>query len=276
MVGGKMISIDEKEFIKLVDYIKSNFGINLIQKKTLVEGRLNNYISECGFNSFSAYLDKVFQDRTGKEITNLINKLTTNHTFFMRESQHYEFLVKTILPYLEQTVKDKDIRIWSAGCSSGEEPYTTAMVLMEYFGDKKTYWDTRILATDISQNVLGQAISGIYPAAEVEELPSMWKLNYFTKIDKESYRISDKIKDEVTFRIFNLMSGSFPFKKRFHLIFCRNVMIYFDQPTKEVLFKKYYDFTEPGGYLFIGHSESMGKENPGYNYICPAIYRKPL
>lgn len=269
-----MITIQEKEFLKLVDYIQDNYGINLHQKKTLVEGRLSNVVAEMGFDNFDAFLKYVFSDNTGKEVTMLVNKLTTNHTFFLREPQHYDFMVKTILPHLEKTLKDKDLRIWSAGCSSGEEPYTTAMVLADYFKDKKKLWDSRVLATDISQNVMEIALNGVYPSIEVDPLSSMWKLNYFTKIDKDNYRLNDEIKKEVIFRLFNLMNPAFPFKNKFHIIFCRNVMIYFDVPTKAALFKKFYEYTEPGGYLFIGHSESMGKENPGYEYVCPAIYRK--
>lgn len=272
-----MIPIKDKEFIQLVTFIKENFGINLFQKKALIEGRLSNVIAEKGFNNFSDFLNFAFADKTGKEITQLINKLTTNHTYFLREPQHFEYLMKHILPYLESNLKEKDIRIWSAGCSSGEEAYTIAMLIQDYFKENKILWDSRVLATDISQKVLETANSGIYPSSEIENLPSMWKLNYFTKIDNnDNYKIKEEIKKEIIFRIFNLMEKSFPFKKKFHVIFCRNVMIYFDQQTKAELFKKFYEFTEPGGYLFIGHSESLGKENPGYNYILPAIYRKGM
>ncbi len=269
-----MLIIKEKEFSDLVSYLKDNYGINLSQKKTLIEGRLSNHIADKGYSDFSEYLNFLFSDKTGKEMGVLINKLTTNHTFFLREPKHYDFLRDSILPTLTQNIRDRDIRIWSAGCSSGEEPYTTAMLLDEYFKDQKKSWDLKILATDISARVLESAVNGIYIPEALENIPSIWRINYFTKLDDGRYKICDKIKNEVIFRIFNLMEKQFPFKRRFHVIFCRNVMIYFDQETKREIFRKFYEYLEPGGYLFIGHSESMGKENIGFKYVMPAIYQK--
>lgn len=231
-------------------------------------------LTEKGFNNFREYLDHVFNDMTKTELTELINKLTTNHTFFMREANHFEYFKKNILPYLEANVKEKDLRIWSAGCSTGEEPYTLAMIMEDYFQGLGNTWDKKILATDISVNVLEAAERGIYPAQALDNIPPTWKLNYFSKQNSESFRVSEKIKDEVIFRMFNLMDEVFPFKKRFHVIFCRNVMIYFDHRTKMELINKFYSITEPGGYLFIGHSESISREENPYRYIMPAVYRK--
>jgi chemotaxis protein methyltransferase CheR len=269
-----MISIADKEFNELTSFMKDNYGINLTSKRTLIEGRLGNVILEKGFNTFSEYLKFVFSDPTKHEITKLINKLTTNHTYFMRESNHFDYFRDKVLPFIVLNNKQKDLRIWSAGCSSGEEPYTLAMLLAEYFGVEKPLWDSKILATDISVKVLDIAEKGIYSEEAIEKLPPMWKMNYLTKVGKESYRVDDKIKNEVIFRIFNLMEEKFPFKKKFHTIFCRNVMIYFDQKTKNELINKFYELTEPGGYLFIGHSESINRAETNYRYIMPAVYRK--
>lgn len=269
-----MITLKESEFKKLTLYMKSNYGINLTEKKTLIEGRLSNLLIEKGFSNFSDYIEYAFSDLSGKEITTLINKLTTNHTFFMREVSHFDYFKNTVLPYLEQTSKDNDLRIWSAGCSSGEEPYTLSMIIADYFANDKIYWNTKILATDISVKVLQMAESGIYPDEAITNIPTYWKLNFFTKVDSKNYQISNEIRNEVIFRIFNLMDARFPFKKKFHVIFCRNVMIYFDQKTKIELINKFYDITEPGGYLFIGHSESIIKGDTKYNYVMPAVYRK--
>jgi chemotaxis protein methyltransferase CheR len=269
-----MIRITEREFSHLIHYIKNTYGIDLIKKKTLVEGRLGNVISDKGFDSFSAYFDHVYSDQSGKEATFLIDRLTTNHTYFMRESMHYEYLQKTVLPYLEEVAEDKDLRIWSAGCSSGEEPYTTAMILQEYFKQDFMKWDAKILATDISVSVLNMARQGIYSGASLKNLPDAWKKKYFHQEDQEVYRIANRIKDEVIFRSFNLMNKRFPFKKKFHIIFCRNVMIYFDRQTKLDLIDRFYNQVEWGGYLFIGHSESIPKEDTKFKYIMPAIYRK--
>jgi chemotaxis protein methyltransferase CheR len=146
------------------------------------------------------------------------------------------------------------------------------MVLDDYFKDKKHLWDLKILATDISARVLENGVKGFCHKESLENLPNLWRMNYFTKLDDSTYKISETIKEEVVFRIFNLMEKNYLFKRRFHMIFCRNVMIYFDQDTKRNLFKKFHDFLEPGGYLFIGHSESVGKDSSGFKYITPAIY----
>lgn len=271
-----MIAINDNDFKRLTTFIKANYGINLIKKRTLIEGRLSNIIIEKGFVDFTDYLDYVFNDVTGKEMTTLLNKLTTNHTYFMREAQHFDYFRTTVLPYLEENVKDGDLRIWSAGCSSGEEPYTLEMILTDYFSKLHTFWDTQVLATDISDRALTIAKNGEYSASGMTDVPNMWKLNYFEKCaDKaDTYRVKDSIKNKVVYRPFNLMTPVFPFKKKFQVIFCRNVMIYFDQQTKDDLVNKFYENTEPGGYLFIGHSESVNRENTKYQYIMPAVYRK--
>lgn len=266
--------INDRDFLRLTGFIKDNYGINLTKKRTLIEGRLSNLIYEKGFENFSAYLDYVFADKTGDEIIILINKLTTNHTYFMREFQHFEFMRNNVLPNLARTVKNGDLRMWSAGCSTGEEPYTMEMLLHDFFGKGHPGWDTSLLATDLSSHVLNIAKKGIYSAESIKNIPQMWKLNYFEKIGNEDYKVKDQIKRDIVYRMFNLMTEQFPFRKRFHVIFCRNVMIYFDQQTKDRLVNRFYDFTEPGGYLFIGHSESINKEATKYQYIMPAVYRK--
>jgi chemotaxis protein methyltransferase CheR len=205
----------------------------------------------------------------------LVNKLTTNHTFFAREVQHFDFFKNKTLPDLvKQCEKNRDLRIWSAGCSSGEEPYTLAMLIADYFGENRAMWDTKVLATDISTKVLNIAKAGIYQNEQLDSLPENWRRNYFKKLDKEKSSVADNIKSEVVFRIFNLMNEAFPFKKKFHVIFCRNVMIYFDSNTKTELVNKFYENTEHGGYLFIGHSESINREESRYKYVMPAVYRK--
>lgn len=192
----------------------------------------------------------------------------------MREAEHFYFFRDRVLPYLAATVKDRDLRVWSAGCSSGQEPYTLAMIIDEYFRDHKHLWDTKVLATDISSKVLNEAKNGIYTYQEVEPLPVLWKLNYFQKSGQEYYKVTDKLKEEVIFRKFNLMEKRFPFRKKFDAIFCRNVMIYFDHKTKIDLINKFYDMLEYGGYLFIGHTESIPRNETEFEYVMPAVYRK--
>ena len=276
MSSEKMLSISDKEFTQLADYVKRNYGINLsTKKKTLVMGRLQNVLALRGINSFSEYYNYVISDVTGDAATTLINKLTTNHTFFMRESKHFEYFRSKVLPYLTASYAgQKDLRIWSAGCSTGEEAYTLAMIVAEYFGMEKRYWDAKILATDISSKVLEIAAKGIYSGEQTESLPEKWKNSYLRRLDSERSMFVEDIRNEVIFRKFNLMNAQYPFKKKFHVIFCRNVMIYFDSKVKAELIEKFYEFTEPGGYLFIGHSESLNREDMKYKYVLPAVYRK--
>ncbi|MCR4436805.1 MAG: protein-glutamate O-methyltransferase CheR [Clostridiales bacterium] len=270
-----MVNIADKEYELLTDYILKNYGIKLgNQKKSLVVGRLQNVLLQKNFSSFSEYYDYVVSDKTGDAVAALVDKITTNHTFFMREPGHFYYFRDNVLPYLASTIKNKDLRIWSAGCSTGEEAYTLAMIMQDYFGTEKPLWDTRVLATDISSKVLETAKKGEYRNKDIEAIPLHWRTNYFTKIDNEKSVIADKIKNEVIFRSFNLMNSSFPFKKKFHVIFCRNVMIYFDAQTKKELVGRFYDFMEPGGFLFIGHSESLNREETRLKYVMPAVYRK--
>lgn len=270
-----MIEITDKEFNQLASFIKDNYGIRLKQeKKTLVTGRLNNVLIENNFSSFSEYIDHITADKTGDSAITLLNKITTNHTFFMREADHFEYFKSTVLPFWSEASSNKDLRIWSAGCSTGEEPFTLAMLIDEFFGNKKALWDAKILATDISSKVLNLAIGGKFNTEELQTIPASWRINYFDKIDSERSVICDRIKKEVIFRRFNLMEDVFPFKKKFHVIFCRNVMIYFDNETKNDLVNKFYNSLEYGGYLFIGHSESLSRDKTKFKYIKPAVYRK--
>lgn len=271
-----MVQITDSEFRKIADYVKRHYGIELKpEKKALVNSRLQSILNEHGFTSFSQYFDYVLSDKTGQAAIAMMNRITTNHTYFMREPDHFDYLRDTVLPWVKTVAaRDKDVRIWSAGCSTGQEPYTLAMILNDFFGPEKPYWDTRILATDISLKALDAAKKGIYSEKDIEPLPPTWRLNYFERVDKNSYAVKDIIKNEVIFRRFNLMDATFPFRKKFHVIFCRNVMIYFNNEAKNELVNKFYDITEPGGYLFIGHAESLSRDQTKYRFIKPAIYRK--
>lgn len=270
-----MIKITDKEFKMLADYIQNNYGIHLKdEKQTLVIGRLHNVLDGMGFTNFTDYYHYILADKTGNAVTTLVDKITTNHTFFMRESEHFDYLKNIVLPGLKRTLRDQDLRVWCAASSTGEEPYTLAMILDEFVNTEKLQWDKKLLATDISTNVLDTARKGVYGNDKLAPLPNYWKIKYFKKYDQESSVITEQIRNEVIYRRFNLMDSVFPFKKKFHIIFCRNVMIYFNNETKEELVRKFYDLLESGGYLFIGHSESLNRESLPLRYIRPAVYRK--
>jgi chemotaxis protein methyltransferase CheR len=269
-----MIEITEKEFRQFAEHIEHNYGIHLKdEKKSLLCGRLSSVLEKNNFTNFSDYFSYLLSDSTGDAARTLIDRITTNYTYFMRESSHFVYFKNTILPNLERTVRDNDLRVWSAGCSSGEEAYTLAFIMDEYLRDKK-YWDTKILATDISENALNTAKAGIYETGQIEALPASWRVNYFAKTDGNHWVVQKEIRNQVIFRYFNLKDNAYSFKKKFHVIFCRNVMIYFNNETKHELVSRFYDATESGGYLFIGHAESLNREQTKYKFIMPAVYRK--
>ena len=271
-----MLKISESDFLKLSNYVHHNFGIDLSKKKSLIESRLGSTVQNSGFHNFTEYVNHITTSASKADIDSMLNKLTTNYTYFMREKTHFDFFSNTILPYLVSTKKNRVLSIWSAGCSTGEEPYTLTMLIKDYLGPKASQWDTRILATDISQNVLNKALKGEYESESIISIPARWKNEYFTTGRNNSkVMVSKAVKDNVIFRTFNLMEP-IHFKIPFDVIFCRNVMIYFDQPTKDALIQRFYNATNPGGYLLIGHSESLNRAATPYEYVMPSTYRKPL
>lgn len=267
-----MIRLTDKEFNDIVAYIKGNYGINLTNKRQLIESRMQSVLLGKGIDNFSDYFDLIKQNKAD-EITAMLNKLTTNHTYFYREPAHFHFLKNTILPMQEKTNARRDIRIWSAGCSSGEEAYTAIMTMMDYFGLKRAGWDFRILATDISLKAMEAAKHGLYGTESLKDIPKAWEQRYFIKRGENLFELKEEVKNQVLFKRLNLMEP-FSFQQPFDLIFCRNVMIYFDQPTKNALINKFYDVLKPGGYLFIGHSETVQRDTSKFLYIEPSVYQK--
>lgn len=267
--------ITNEEFIRISTYMKQHYGIDLSQKKVIINGRMENYIKSNGWSSFHEYLNAMESDRSGTLEKMLVNFLTTNHTYFMREFEHFEYFKKEVLPWLKKKESSrKDLRIWCGAASTGEEPYMIAMVLADFFGMERKQWDTKVLATDISTKVLKQAIAGVYSAEQLKKLPEQWKKRFFTPVaGGTQYMVKDELKKEVLFRQFNLMDP-FPFKRKLHTVFLRNVMIYFDDKTKKALIQKVYDNMEPGGYLFIGTTETLDRNSTPFEIIQPSIFRK--
>lgn len=268
-----MLKLTDEDFNRLVAYMKKNYGINLDKKRVLIEGRLSNMIANRGFKSFKEFIDFAFADKTGNETMQLVNKLTTNHTFFMREPEHFEFLRNTILPYYEKTnAATRTLNVWCAASSTGQEPYTLVMTIDDYFGAKASGWNVKLLATDLDTDVLRTAQAGRYTIDMLKDVPKPWLAKYFTKIDEKTYQVIDRLKRQITFKQFNLMDR-IPVTKPYDLISCRNVMIYFEQDTKNALVERFYDVTREGGYLFIGHAESVGRDTR-FTYVKPAVYRR--
>ena len=267
-----MLKLTDDDFNRLVEYMKKNYGINLEKKRVLIEGRLANTVQSRGFGSFKEFIDYAFADKTGNETMALVNKLTTNHTYFLREPEHFEYLKAEILPYLEKTVIDHDLRIWCAASSTGQEPYSIVMTMDEYFGARASKWNLKILATDLDTEVLKKAKHAVYTEDMVKDVPEAWLKKYFTRLDDGSYQVIERIRSQVVFKQFNLMDRIIC-QKPYDLISCRNVMIYFEAETKNALVERFFDVTKDGGFLFVGHAESVGK-NTRYTYIKPAVYRR--
>lgn len=266
--------ITDEEFLRISTYMKQRYGIDLSQKKVIINGRLENYIKRGGWGSFNEFMNAVEHDKTGSQEKMLVNFLTTNHTYFMREFEHFEYFKNVVLPWLRtKEAARKDLRIWCGAASSGEEPYMIAMVLADFFGLEREQWDTKVLATDISTKVLQKAMQGIYNSEQLKSVPEHWKRHFFRRIGTDQYQVTAELKNEVIFRQFNLMDP-FPFKKRMHTIFLRNVMIYFDDPTKREVVQKVYDALEPGGYFFIGTTETIDRSSTPFQIIQPSIFRK--
>lgn len=275
-----LIDITDAEFESISKLVYEKFGINLTEKKRmLVRGRLHKRLLQMGHNNFQSYYDWIVQDTTGIGLLELVDKISTNHTMFFRESDHFLFLEKLVIPEIAGYLKEKgsrDIRVWSAGCASGEEAYTIAMVLAECLGQRYFTAGPPVLATDISQSALDTAVAGIYPKDRIEIVSKPLLQKYFS-LDKDGkYQVKENLKKLVVFKRLNLMRERFPFRGRFHFIFCRNVMIYFDEATKNTLITKFAHVLQDNGYLFIGHSETLGRDHPQFQYVKPAIYQKQL
>ena len=268
-------SMKDGEMRELIDLIYQQSGIVLTpEKKSLITSRLQKRLKALGAENFGDYLDYLkTSPQRDDEIVTMIDEITTNKTAFFRESHHFDYLTTRILPKLAMT-QWSVLNVWSAGCSTGEEPYTLAMVLADYFGGTRNF---RILATDLSTQALQSAYRAVYPNDLGAPIPFALRKKYtMTGTGSQSgrFRIVPELRDCVSFQQVNLISRDWGIADMMDIIFCRNVMIYFDDATKVELVRKFYEMTEPGGYLFIGHAESISKFETGYQCIKPAVYRK--
>jgi len=260
------------QFTRIADMLYKHAGIRMREwKEGLVRARLAKRLRKLGLPDFDAYLSLVQSERSRAEFAEMIDALTTNKTSFLREVSHFDYLRDHILPDLRGPV-----RIWSAGCSTGEEPYTLGMYLNEAYG-AETSRRVKILATDISHRVLAQAKAGQYPAETMSDVPSPWLQKYWsTKRDATGREVSDAgpaLRTLVHFAKLNLMEH-WPMQGPFDTILCRNVMIYFEKATQQKLVERYWALLRPGGHLFVGHSESLTGLTHRFRYVQPAVYVK--
>lgn len=273
-----IIILEDKEYKQLSSFILNQFGIKLPpNKKTLLQCRLQKRLKTLNYQSFKEYTNYIFS-ATGlkEEVYNMIDAVSTNKTDFFREPVHFDFLLgQGLTTYLKLSGKNK-LSVWSAGCSSGEEPYTLGMILME-FASTKSDFDFKILATDISKRVLQHAVDGIYQVEKTQIIPYDLKMKYLLKginSCENRVRIIPELRNKVEFRRYNLLSTDFSSNGKFDIIFCRNVLIYFEREVQYRILKQFCSILNNGGYLFLGHSESITGYSLPLNQIRPTIFEK--
>lgn len=270
-----LLVLSDKEFRRIRTLLYARFGIHLADgKRLLVQGRLSKEIKTRGYRTFSEYMDDLEHNPDNGKLLALVDKISTNHSYFFREPDHFEFLTTVVLPSLEREgVQPDQVRIWCAGAAEGQEPYTTAMVLHDYFGRALSGTQPLILATDISVTALQQANRGTYPVAVLSSVPQRFQ-RYLNRLDDSTITVTEAIRKLVLFKRLNLHQERYPLQRRFHVIMCRNVMIYFDTATRTQLVARFGSYLSDDGYLFIGHSESLGRSVQGYRYLRPAVYQR--
>jgi len=273
-------NLTDREYNELADYIYDYCGIALgDNKQHLVKARLMKRLNHFGFKTFREYFQHVTSAEGRGEIEELVNRISTNTTQFFREAQHFDYLQKSVMPKVVERMRktrEKRFRMWCAAASSGEEPYCLVMTVLESLPKEMT-GDFKLLATDISTKVLKEAIAGIYSDERMKPVPAELRQKYFEPVTHKgipSQRFKDEYRHHVVFRQFNLMTPQFPFRALFDVIFCRNVMIYFDRETQNALAAKFLRFLSAGGHLFIGHSESLIGHDDSFKRMIPACFRK--
>lgn len=268
----------EFEFIRTLVYDHSRIQLGK-DKRELVTARLGKRLRATELTSISEYCHLLKGPAREDELSHLIDAISTNHTFFFRESPHFDYLRSHVLPEMvqrNQTERWSRLYAWSAASSSGEEPYSIAITLAEALHG--TGWKWHIEGTDISHQILAKASAAIYRNEVVSKLPASCIKSHFQKgigPQEGSYRVKPALRQHLDFHQLNLLDGDLPFRDPFHFIFCRNVMIYFDRPTQEELVNKLARRLIPGGYLFVGHSESLSGIKHPLQSVLPAIYRRP-
>jgi chemotaxis protein methyltransferase CheR len=270
--------MDNKIFERFSEFIQAELGIKMpSSKKTLLEARLQKRLRELGMSTHEEYCEYLFSPHgMDEELVKLVDVVTTNTTDFFREPKHFDILTSKVLPELvAKRGNARRVNIWSAGCSSGEEPYTLAMVLSE-FSRQSTCFNFGILATDISTQVLRMAVRAIYPESKIGPIPEEYRKRYLLRSkdrERRLVRVAPEARNHVRFRRLNFME-EFSFEDHLDIIFCRNVVIYFDRQTQETLFSRFCRKLSVGGYLFIGHSESLAGMSLPLEPVAPTVYKR--
>ena len=273
--------LTQRDFDRFSRLVYNHCGIKLPpHKQSMLEARLRKRLRAHQLNTFEEYAEMIFaKDEPTEELVKLIDVVTTNKTDFFREPAHFDYLTNSALPYLVQTYGagvNQPLRVWSAGCSTGKEPYTLAMVLKEYQASVEGF-SFDILGTDICTDVLERAVQGIYAAIKADPVPEPLKKKYLLKSkdpENRMVRVVPELRALARFRRLNFMDDDFGFREPFDIIFCRNVIIYFDRPTQERLLAKLVANLDIGRYIFLGHSETLLGLNLPLKQMAPSVYRR--
>ena len=263
----------DAEFSRIVTFVKDGYGINLEKKRELIESRLSFHLSQLGYSSYTQYLNKVISAPDGDECRVMIDRLSTNHTYFFREMDAVNNFIGEAVPEILRRHPEKDIKIWCAAASSGQECWTIAMELESYLSVHSPMSRYSILATDISCRSLDSGEKGLYPVAELEKIPAEYRNTYTCVSGGNTFSIAQKLRNRVQWQRINLIDN-FVFKDPFDVIFCRNVMFYFDKETLRALMPKLSMALCPGGMLYVGVTESIDRESQYFDFVAPSIYRR--
>ena len=274
VVRGPTMSGEQFDFFRKLALQSAGISIPDF-KRSMVHRRILKRLMALNINSFDDYIILLNDERGATEIEFFVNALTTNKTSFFRESHHFDHLAKVAIPEFQAsalTTGKRQLRIWSAGCSSGPEPYSIAITLADHLPQLSS-WDAKILATDIDTEIVQRASIGIYSPAEIEDVDSLTRRKHFSELENGHWGVADELRKLVVFNQLNL-HGEWPMQKKFDAIFCRNVIIYFDKPAQRLLFDKFANVMKQDAFLYIGHSESLFRVTDRFEPIGQNIYRK--
>jgi len=274
--------LTDSDYTRIAQLVYEHSRIHLGDgKRELVASRLGKRLRAIGCSTYAEYCGFLSGREGAGEINNLVDAISTNHTFFFRERKHFDFLEQTVLAdfHRDATFRgDGCFRCWSAAASTGEEPYSIAIVLAMH-GDKNPGFRWEMECSDISRTAMDAAMEGIYPEARLDDVPPGMKKRFFQRgigSQEGRFRVKAELRNRMSWHLMNLFQDAYPFDKKFHVIFCRNVMIYFDKPSQELLVQRMSRLIKPGGYLKVGHSESLAGIHHPLQTVRPAVYRKPL
>jgi len=269
------VRMDDESFARISTFVTREYGIKLPEsKRSMLESRLNKKVKTLGLGSYKQFLDFIFSEEGKEDLFHVVDLITTNKTDFFREAAHFRFLTGQFLPHYQSTYNRNNLKIWSAGCSTGEEPYTIIMAMEEY---KKLHPELAysLLASDVSIRVIQTAFQGIYDIEKIDPVPIEMKRSYFlrSKTNPKLVRVKPQFRKKLQFKRINFMDDQFGLVKHdFDVIFCRNVLIYFDKATQEKVIRKFCQHLKPGGLLFLGHSESIIGMDVPLKQINPTVY----